>query len=208
MINQWRKQWVEKRANRVYSKCLFADGETAEGVHWRDQESQQLRFDELIKIIEPNDELKLIDWGCGYGALFDYIKNKPWMTSAHYVGLDINENMIEACRRRIMNKHVEFSIANRPSTQCDYLLASGTWNFKMHESRAFWWSIVKTEIKNAWQYVDRGMAFNLLSIAPKSQFLFWMDPETIERFVRREITENARIKPIWGLPDLSISMWK
>ena len=104
MINQWRKQWVENRSNRVYDECLRIDGETAEGVHWRDYESQIARFDELVKIIEPNIGLSLTDWGCGYGALYDYLKDKPWMESAQYTGLDINEKMILACRRRITHR--------------------------------------------------------------------------------------------------------
>ena len=209
MLKKWRQTWVEARSNRLYSACLRLDGLTPQGVHWRDQYSQSRRFEELIQVIDQKQTgIHLTDLGCGYGAFFNHIANKPWMNKSRYLGLDMNPDMIQACRVNINDKRAEFRQEKQPCLTTDYLVASGTWNFKMHESRAFWWDKIKQDITRAWQLVEQGMAFNLLSIAPTSSLLFWMDAEEIDRFVKKDITSNALVRQIWGLPDVSVLVWK
>ncbi|MBK8618373.1 MAG: methyltransferase domain-containing protein [Anaerolineales bacterium] len=61
------------------------------------EESQDIRFDQILKVIEGDTPFSLLDYGCGYGALADYIETKGF--SAEYIGFDILESAIETARK-------------------------------------------------------------------------------------------------------------
>jgi len=50
-----------------YSAKLAEHGETPCGVDWNGEESQLLRFEQLIKIIQSSKQFSVNDLGCGYG---------------------------------------------------------------------------------------------------------------------------------------------
>ena len=71
------KDSIIKDATNYYTKKLNRFGPTFQGVDWNSKESQELRFDQLLKVIDkPDDNLSIIDYGCGYGALYLFMKNK------------------------------------------------------------------------------------------------------------------------------------
>ena len=68
------------------------------GVDWASKYSQETRFIQLLKVMpSSNDKFSLLDFGCGYGALFRFIKKKyPYMS---YYGYDISSEMLRKAKR-------------------------------------------------------------------------------------------------------------
>ena len=58
-----------------YSEKLAQHGQTPQGADWNSEESQTLRFEQLTKVIIPGRPFSVNDLGCGYGALYDYLRN-------------------------------------------------------------------------------------------------------------------------------------
>jgi len=58
---------------RYYSEKIVEHGPTAKGVDWRDETSQELRFEQLLKVCDESRPFTLNDYGCGYGALATYL---------------------------------------------------------------------------------------------------------------------------------------
>ena len=56
-----------------YSSKLAEYGENFRGVDWSSEDGQNLRFQQLCKIIETDQTFSINDLGCGYGALYDYM---------------------------------------------------------------------------------------------------------------------------------------
>ena len=48
-------------------------GSTPRGADWNSDTAQNTRFDQLIKVIQPQQGYSILDFGCGYGALADYL---------------------------------------------------------------------------------------------------------------------------------------
>ena len=69
---------TQKRLNEYFSRKLEEFAPTPRGVDYNGPEAQQRRFEQLIKVIQPARPFTLIDYGCGYGAMFDFLNGKEW----------------------------------------------------------------------------------------------------------------------------------
>lgn len=67
---------VLDEVRRYYSEKIVEHGPTAKGVDWNDEASQELRFDQLLKLCETARPFSLNDYGCGYGALARYLEQR------------------------------------------------------------------------------------------------------------------------------------
>src|SRR4029453_16664172 len=81
-----------------YSEKLRLFGATARGVDWSSPESQALVFRCLLKAIDEYGEGAVTDFGCGYGALLDYLD--AYGRHLTYRGFDVSQSMIDAARQR------------------------------------------------------------------------------------------------------------
>src|SRR3954453_4896024 len=80
-----------------YSEKVRAHGPTARGVDWNSTESQERRFQELLRVADGLTAFSLNDFGCGYGGLYDYLQRaKP---AGEYRGFDISSAMLDDARR-------------------------------------------------------------------------------------------------------------
>ena len=55
-------------------------------------ESQEIRFKQLCNVLEPKKQFSLLDYGCGYGALLNYVER--FAANFTYTGFDISKQMI------------------------------------------------------------------------------------------------------------------
>ena len=56
-----------------YGTRLRDHGPNPQGVDWNSAESQILRFEQILKVCDFSTALSINDYGCGYGALVDYL---------------------------------------------------------------------------------------------------------------------------------------
>ena len=89
-------QLIEAQVSKYYGKRLQDHGATPKGVDWKDEFSQTIRFEQLAQILSGDMAASVIDWGCGYGALLTFLRERGF--TGAYVGLDISAQMITAAR--------------------------------------------------------------------------------------------------------------
>src|SRR5438093_13447159 len=77
---------------QYYTRKVEDHGPSAQGVDWSSAESQILRFEQLLKICDRSRPFSLLDYGCGYGALLDYMDEIG--IGDGYRGFDIATTMI------------------------------------------------------------------------------------------------------------------
>src|SRR5437667_3214542 len=102
-------------------------GASPQGVDYNSPVAQETRFEQLVKVIRPERPFSVIDYGCGYGALLDFLLQKSW--AFEYYGFDIIEKMIavgEAAHPTTPNVH--FSSSADDLRAADYLLAGAIFN--------------------------------------------------------------------------------
>ncbi len=109
---------------------------------WKCKDSQNLRFSKLLQVLLYEDRLwggvSINDLGCGYGALYEFIKMNN-MCLSKYFGYDIFEEMIEAANEFILNnnqeKDCEIFLENSSliTHYADYSITSGIFNMIFDE---------------------------------------------------------------------------
>jgi SAM-dependent methyltransferase len=153
---------IHETVTRYYSEKLRVHGATPRGVDWNSAESQVLRFATLLHLVDTDDEVSLNDYGCGYGALVDYLvtMDRPFS----YCGFDISVAMIEAARaRHADNARCVFTCEAQQLPAADYTVASGIFNVKLRHSDDEWRDYVWQTIDHLNALSQRGFAFNMLS---------------------------------------------
>lgn len=182
--------------NAYYSRKVKEFGPTPRGVDWNSVESQEIRFTQLLKIVDVDASCVLGDFGCGYGALSDYVL--PRFPSCSYRGFDISEAMLEEARRlREVNARVDFSSDETFLNGCDYIVASGIFNVSLSTPGDEWKSYVFKTIDRLAHLATRGFAFNCLtsySDADRMRAdLHYADPCELFDYCKRRFSRNVAL---------------
>ena len=161
-----------------YAGKIEQFGATHKGADWNSTDSQELRFEQLLKVCGNDEEFSLNDLGCGYGALYDYAQaRKPKST---YCGYDICPEMIDAAGKRLGSRPNLKLIEGAQMQMADYTVASGILHVRLDASNEDWLAHVHKTIEQMDKASTRGFALNLLtsySDADKMRDdLFYADP--------------------------------
>ena len=87
---------TQKKLNKYFAEKLETHGATPKGVDYNGPEAQENRFEQLVKVIDPAQKFSVIDYGSGYGGMFDFLHKKGW--DFEYYGIDLIEKMVIAGR--------------------------------------------------------------------------------------------------------------
>jgi SAM-dependent methyltransferase len=177
--------------DRYYSEKLREFGPTHRGVDWSTASSQELRFSRLLQLLNDGDDGSIIDFGCGYGALLDYVRASGRRVA--YSGFDISETMIQAALGR-HGAQASFTDDVSQLAPADYVVASGIFNVKLGHEPDAWWDHVLQTLALMRSLCRRGFAFNMLTshsdVDKRREDLFYADPTRVfdlcqQRFSRR-----------------------
>jgi SAM-dependent methyltransferase len=172
------------QVNAFFAAKLREHGPGHRGMDWNSRESQYLRFEQLMRLVNTAEDFSLIDYGCGSGALLDFLGDRK--ANLRYIGFDICEAMIaEAKRLHPVNEHCSFTTRMSELSAADYVVASGIFNIKQQTPQDQWQTYVEQTVDEMNRLANRGFAFNLLtsySDAEKRRSdlyygdpLFWFD---------------------------------
>ena len=121
---------TQKKLSQYFTEKLDAFGATPKGVDYNGPDAQALRFEQLVKVIDPIQKFSVIDYGSGYGAMFDFLHKKGW--DFEYYGIDLIEKMVLAgqeAHKDFPNAH--FTTDEKEVPLADYLLAGAIFNIKI-----------------------------------------------------------------------------
>jgi len=196
-----------------YSEKISRHGASPEGVDWNGVDSQNIRFEQLSKIL-PTDltqAFSLNDLGCGYAALVDFLKqSRP---NFHYTGYDLSPEMIEhGIDRNNQYDEVKFYCSDRLTEEADFSIASGIFSVKLDEDDGIWLDHIKSVLENLNDLSVKGFAFNCLtkySDAEKMRpHLYYADPSEIFDYCKRNYSRNVALLHDYDLYEFTILVRK
>jgi SAM-dependent methyltransferase len=153
---------ILRQVDRYYSDKLQVHGATARGVDWNSPESQRMRFDQLLKICDGRELVGINDYGCGYGALADHLRENGY--AFRYCGFDISGPMIAKAKAlHSAESQVTFVSEESGLTQADYTVASGIFNVKLQTPTAEWEGYMLQTLETINRLSSKGFAFNVLT---------------------------------------------
>jgi SAM-dependent methyltransferase len=195
-----------------YAEKLAAHGNTAKGVDWSGEESQNLRFDQLRKIIANQlDPYSLIDLGCGYGALYEYLLGQGHALT--YLGVDVSNEMIHAAQQRYLQaKSARFVVGSQPDLMADYAVASGIFNVRLGRGDDEWYEYLTQALDVLHRSTHAGFAFNCLTSYSdenkKRDYLYYADPCRLFDLCKRRYSKQVALLHDYGLYEFTILVRK
>lgn len=196
------------RTEKYYAAKARQHGATARGVDWNSQESQELRFDQLLRLVESEKEpFSLNDYGCGYGALVEHLAQRG--LEPHYHGFDISGAMIESARQRhAARPRCRFTTSFGELERATYTVASGVFNVKLEAGEDEWPGYVFHCLDQLHTLSSRGFAFNVLSQDSEPErrqpHLFYADPLAMLEHCRRRYSRRLALLQDYGLYEFTI----
>jgi SAM-dependent methyltransferase len=204
---------ISRDTASYYDLKLAKYGMTPQGVDWNGLESQTLRFQQLCEVINMGSEpFSANDLGCGYGALFDYVRER-FHQLAHYTGVDVSRAMVAAAEARVpSDARSRFIVGSAPDRIADYGFASGIFNVRLEYSDLDWLA----HIQDTLALLDRtsriGFSFNCLSKysdAPKQRaYLYYADPCQVFDFCKRRFSKYVTLLHDYPLYEFTILVRK
>jgi SAM-dependent methyltransferase len=175
---------------RYYADRLRRYGTTARGVDWNSEESQRLRFVKLLSVVDQDPAARpvLNDYGCGYGALLDVLREAR--ADVTYRGYDISEEMIAAARSSHQAAQAAIFTADAADLQpATWSVASGIFNVRLDYPDAVWFEYVMQTLSTLDRLSERAFAFNMLTTysdpGKRRADLYYADPHDMFRRCRQ-----------------------
>ena len=156
---------LNKQISNIYKDRFYKYHNTPKGVFWNNRMSQDLRLNIILDKITDNSPLNIIsigDVGCGYGRLFEIIKERKLNHKIIYYGFDINKEMILFCKNNKYFHKVPFTIGTFPTQNVDYVVMSGTYNLTVIKNIKIWENYIIENLKSNWNYAKKALIFNCL----------------------------------------------
>lgn len=177
----------------IFLKKLYKDkiaqyGARPEGACWSSIDSQKKRFEVLVQIDDLRG-MKILDFGCGTGALATFLKDSN--ISVSYYGCDVVAEALNIAR----NNHPEcfFGELNEIiSEKFDYIFISGVFNNKLPDNKAYYQDI----LLKLWPLAKKGIAFNMMSsyVDYFDESLFYESPGEVLDFLKCNISPYVTIR--------------
>lgn len=186
-----------------YNRHLKDFGDAPQAVRWT-PEGQRRRYETLLKIAGDFSGKKILDFGCGKGDLYEFIKERD--ISINYCGIDVNENLIKLAKSKY--PETEFIAVDLEESEFervfDVIFICGVFNLRIagiEES-------MKNVLKKLFRLCKEALHVNLLSyyIAQRNVELFYVKPEEIMKFAITELSRSVTL--MYEKEDIFLSVYR
>lgn len=194
-----------------FQRAIVEHGTSPRGVDWNSVASQETRFEQLLKVVASKEPFSLLDYGCGYGALADYMERCGF--SADYYGYDIVEEAVELARRNNAGRTGRtFFSQEAQLSQVDYVVQSGIFNVRGASSYEDWTSYVVETLTRFNELSRKGFSSNFLtkySDADRMRAdLYYADPMFLFDYAKRHFSRNVAILHDYEIYDFTLVVRK
>lgn len=142
-----------------YNKRFDQFGYSQKALGW-EKERSNLRFHILTSMWNFKNT-SILDFGCGFGDLYQFVQAGKKNANILYTGIDINENLIAIGKQKF--SQAEFIAGDilkiNFKKKFDFVLSSGVFNFKLKNNIQF----IKNSFSKFNEISSKGFAVNFLS---------------------------------------------
>lgn len=199
---------LRAQVRSYYSGKIERHGSTPLGVDWPNTVSQHLRFVQLLKLCDFTKPFSLTDFGCGYGALLEFLALRHADCPVTYRGIDLSPSMVAAAQRRWSSRpDVTFAVGSRCPQMADYVLASGIFNVRLGQPVPEWKRYVETILADMQRKSRIGFAANFMLPHDKGrteQALYRTRPQPWIGFCRKQLGCEVELLTDYGLREFTL----
>jgi cyclopropane fatty-acyl-phospholipid synthase-like methyltransferase len=181
-------------------------GSTPQGMDWKNEESQYIRFEMIARYIDFSKNPSVLDVGCGNGEFLNFcLKNNYTL---NYKGLDVTPEMVELTNNRFGNDKAELGefLTWKPKLKFDYVIASGTFNGKFKMGEELWHNYFYENIKRMYEHAGVRVIFNCMScyVDYRYDWLYYATPDQLSEFAVKYLSRNFIIDNSYPLYEMTM----
>lgn len=195
-----------------YKKCFEDHGDNHLGVDCPKYEDTLTRYKVMLDLINENNKVSLLDFGCGLGHLYKFILNEKKENEIVYSGLDINEKFYDHCIKKYpeVNFFLKDININDEIPNFDYIVCNGTFTEKRDLSYEEMFDFMSNTLKTLWLKTNKGIAFNVMSklVDWERDDLFHVSMDEIGLFLKNNLSKNFVIRNDYKLYEYTIYVYK
>lgn len=198
-------QNIIKQVNAYYTDKLATLGKTVGGVDWNSKESQEIRFEQISKVLPVNrdESFSVCDFGCGIGDYCNYL-NRLY-TDYSYTGIDVSAKMIDEANKY---KNATYLCDSKIDGQYDYIVTSGIFNVKQGTTDKDWKEYILEILKMFSSYAKKGFSFNCLTSYSDKEYmrsdLYYADPLYLFDYCKKHFSRNVALLHDYNIYDFTI----
>jgi SAM-dependent methyltransferase len=192
-----------------YNDCFKKHGDNHLGVDWPKLEDTLIRHEIMWEMLKNKHKYSLLDFGCGLGHFYQFLKGKEEHWNFSYFGLDINPEMIKECKEKFPEcKFDSFDINNEDSGEFqfyqlqkfDYIICNGVFTIKKDLAQEEMMFYMLDVLDKLWKKCKRGLTFNTMStnVDWKRDDLFHVDLGEMSWIIKDRYTSNFEVKHGYG----------
>jgi len=201
---------IKEKVAEYYTRKVQEWGPTPQGVDWSSRESHEIRFEQLLKVCDRSGFFSLNDFGCGYGALYDYMAERKY--DFEYHGYDLSESMIKKAHTLYKDADNCRFTQSDVLEEADYTTACGLFNVKMDVDSREWEQYVLEVLEKIDQSSRRGFAFNILTRYSDPEclkdHLYYADPCFYFDYCKKKFSNHVALLHDYPLYEFSILVRK
>jgi 2-polyprenyl-3-methyl-5-hydroxy-6-metoxy-1,4-benzoquinol methylase len=174
-----------------YNRHLKDFGDSPQALRWTPN-GQRLRYETLLRIAGDFSGKKILDFGCGKGDFYGFIKEKGIF--ANYCGIDVNYNLIELAKRKYPDaEFVSIDIEEAEVKQeFDVIFVCGVFNLRI--------AGIEESMKNVLRKLSglckETLYVNFLTyyVPRRNIELFYVKPQEILQFAITELSGSVILR--------------
>jgi SAM-dependent methyltransferase len=196
-----------------YEACLEKHGDNHLGVDWPRKEDVIKRYRVMLELIREKEEnLSLLDFGCGAAHLYDYIIEQGF-TKINYSGLDISEKFISLCRKKFPSTtfYCADILVDELVVPCfDYIVMNGVFTEKQSMSHEEMTVYFQSLLNKVFSLARKGVAFNVMSkqVDWERNDLFHLPLDELATFVTKSLSRYFIVRNDYGLYEYTVYLYR
>lgn len=197
-----------------YEKCFEKFGDECRGVDWPDLRGAEIRYEVMLDLIpvpqSESERYSLLDFGCGCGHLYDYMKKTNKYDYIDYTGLDISEKFASHTSRKGL-RVIKNDLMKEDLDECfDYIVFNGVFTEKCDLGDDEMFGYFTDMILKSWPFAKKGMAFNVMSknVDWERDDLFHLSMDKLTDFLFKNSMKNFVIRNDYGLYEYTTYLYK
>lgn len=192
-----------KKISSIYDDLIKKHGNSPQALGWGFQKGKQsLRFKILCDISILSNS-SILDVGCGFGDLFEYLKYNKIPVKYH--GVDLNDKMIEIAKN--LHPQIKFELRDilekKYSKKFDWVISSGITTFE------FDYKLVKKMLIEMFRICKNGVAMNFVggNLDYKQKGVFYAEPEKIYA-ISKTLSNRISIRHDYAPYEFTLYLYK
>lgn len=193
-----------------YREKIKQFGSSAEGMDWKNSDTQYLRFEVISKYIDFSGKPSLLDVGCGNGEFYHYSDLAG--NQLHYRGIDAVPEMVDLTNERFGPTTAELKdlLSFDGKEQFDYVIASGTFNAKLSATDEEWKHYFYGNISKMFSLAKKAIVFNCMTSFVDYTYdrLYYPTPQELTEFSVKNLSRKFIIDHSYPLYEVTMVVYK